>query len=153
MSQKGKGRPSVFSDIKYGDTWFIPGGNSYAANLLKDANSNYLWGDTEKRGSIPYSFETVYVKAVNADFWINCSNFKTFKDIERADTRYKDFKAFRTGNIFNNNKRENEAGGNDYWESGLVSPDVILSDLVKIFHPELLPGYELFYYKKIQVEQ
>jgi iron complex transport system substrate-binding protein len=153
LAKKGKSSPSVFSDIKYGDTWFMPGGQSYAANLLKDANSDYLWNDTEKRGSMPLSFERVYVKALNADFWINTSDFKTLEDIERSDVRYKDFKAYRTRQIFNNNKRVNEAGGNDYWESGLVNPHLILSDLVKIFHSELLPGYELFYYKKIQEKQ
>jgi iron complex transport system substrate-binding protein len=152
LAQKARTRPSVFSDVKYGDTWFMPGGQSYAANLLKDANTNYLWADIEKRGSIPFSFETVYVKALNADFWINTSDFKSLEDIARSDIRYKDFKAYKTGNIFNNNKRLNEAGGNDYWESGLVSPDVILSDLVKIFHPELLQDYELVYYKKIQAK-
>ncbi|BAL99694.1 MAG: hypothetical protein KatS3mg049_2263 [Caldilinea sp.] len=51
--------------------------------------------------------------------------------------------------MYNNNARLNEYGGNDYWEGGLANPDVVLADLIKIFHPELLPDHELVYYRKL----
>jgi iron complex transport system substrate-binding protein len=32
---------------------------------------------------------------------------------------------------------------------GYLRPDLILKDLVKIAHPELLPDYELFFHKRL----
>jgi iron complex transport system substrate-binding protein len=52
--------------------------------------------------------------------------------------------------IFNNNKRTSNYGGNDFWESGIIHPDIILQDLRKIFNPEQTPEYNLFYYKELQ---
>jgi iron complex transport system substrate-binding protein len=59
------------------------------------------------------------------------------------------FRAYQIGAMYNNNARLNEYGGNDYWEGGLANPDVVLADLIKIFHPELLPDHELVYYRKL----
>ncbi|HEX8546078.1 MAG TPA: ABC transporter substrate-binding protein, partial [Cytophagaceae bacterium] len=67
--------PTVFTDIKYGDTWFMPGGRSYLAQLLLDAHTSYLWSSDTNKGSIPLSFEAVYEKAHNADYWINLSDW------------------------------------------------------------------------------
>ncbi|MFL5731238.1 MAG: ABC transporter substrate-binding protein [Cytophagaceae bacterium] len=153
IARSAKSSPTVFTGIKYGDAWYMPGGESYAANLFKDAHAGYLWAESPKRGSIPLSFEAVYEKAASADYWINVSDWSTKQDILKNDPRYGGFKAFKTGTIYNNNKRVNRYGGNDYWESGLLNPDLVLGDLIKILHPELLPEYEFVYYKKIKDEQ
>ena len=55
------------------------------------------------------------------------------------------------GEVWNDNKRLNPRGGNDFWESGVVRPDRILRDLVKILHPEIIPETDtLFYYRPIR---
>jgi iron complex transport system substrate-binding protein len=41
-------------------------------------------------------------------------------------------------------------GGNDYWESGAINPQVILKDIASILHPELFENYDLVYYRKIK---
>jgi iron complex transport system substrate-binding protein len=64
--------------------------------------------------------------------------------------RFKDFKAFKTGAIFNNNRRTNSSGGNDFWESGVVHPEIVLADLIRIFHPQILPEHNLYYYQKVK---
>jgi iron complex transport system substrate-binding protein len=142
-------KPSVMIDIKYGDTWFMPGGNSYISKLLADAGTNYLWGNDTTRGSLKLDFESVYNKAANADFWLNVHEWNTKQEVLSNDKRNALFKAFKNDNIFNNNARLNNVGGNDYWESGLLNADVVLADIVKIFHPELLPHHQMVYYKKI----
>jgi iron complex transport system substrate-binding protein len=147
---KAAKRPGAYVGIRYGDIWYMPGGNSYAANLLKDANAFYLWEDNNQRGSQHLSFEEVYQKAGTADFWINTGDWKSIDDVMKADVRYGNFKAVKTGNVYNNNNRINEFGGNDYWESGIVQPQIVLADLIKIFHPELLPDHKLVYYKKLE---
>ncbi|MGZ3904662.1 MAG: ABC transporter substrate-binding protein, partial [Bacteroidia bacterium] len=68
----------------------------------------------------------------------------------KLDSRYGEFNAFKKGNLYNNNAIVTLKGANDYWESGLCSPDMILKDLVKIFHPELQPDHRLKYYKQLK---
>jgi iron complex transport system substrate-binding protein len=36
--------------------------------------------------------------------------------------------------IYNNTLRTTPEGGNDFWESGAVRPDLILEDLIQVFH-------------------
>ena len=60
-----------------------------------------------------------------------------------------DTRCFKNGEVYNNNARTNTAGGNDYYESAVVNPDIVLRDLVKIFHPELVQE-ECVYYKQLK---
>ncbi len=144
-------RPTVFSGFSYEGTWYMPGGKSYAAQLLKDAGSNYLWAENESTVTIPLDFESVFDQAAAADVWVNVSqDWLAYGDAIATDPRYGNFGAFKQENVFNNNARMNDTGGNDYWESGAVNPHLILADLVKIFHPELLPDHELVYYQKLE---
>lgn len=145
-------RPTVFSEIKYSDSWFMPGGNSFMARLLKDAGANYLWKDNDKTGSLPLSFEQVYAKAIHADYWINLSTVKTKKELLGFESRYEEFDAFKNGRLFNNNKVCNDKGYSNYWETGMIYPDRILSDLILIFHPELKSELknDLYYYIQLK---
>lgn len=143
-------RPSVFVGFNFKGTWYMPGGNSYAAKYLDDAGANYLWSNEKSSESLPLSFEAIIDRATNADFWLNFSQkWKVKQEILAEDGRYGDFKAVKNGNLFNNNLRVNEGGGNDYWEGGISNPDLVLSDLIKIFHPEILPKHELVFYRRV----
>jgi iron complex transport system substrate-binding protein len=145
-----KTRPSVFVGFNFKGTWYMPGGNSYAAKYLEDAGANYLWSNEKSRGSLPLSFEVIIERAANADYWLNMSQkWKSKQEILAEDARYGDFKAVKTDNLYNNNARVNESGGNDYWEGGISNPDIVLSDLIKIFHPEILPQHELVFYRRV----
>ncbi len=143
-------RPSVFVGFNFKGTWYMPGGNSYVAKYLNDAGANYLWNDDNTSGSLPLSFEVILERAANADYWLNFSqSWRNVPDILNADNRYGDFQAVKIGNLYNNDARLNENQGNDYWEGGISNPDVVLADLIKIFHPELLPNHQLVYYRKL----
>ena len=121
------------------------------AHFLEDAGANYIWKDENKSGSIPLNFEEVYIKAKNADFWVNLFiNINSKKDLLAFDERYNLFKAYKIGNLYNNTKISNTKGYSDYWESGMSNPDELLKDFIKIFHPDLLPEHQLKYYKKIE---
>ncbi|MHA4741828.1 ABC transporter substrate-binding protein [Dyadobacter sp. MSC1_007] len=144
-------KPSLITGMNSKDAWFVPNGNSYVNRFFRDAGASYHWAETKATGSLPLSFETVYPVALNADYWLNVSigNVQTKKDILARDARYADFKAFKSGKIYSYNSRMNAQGANDYWESGAVNPQLVLADLIKIIHPELLPDHRLFYYKSI----
>ena len=143
-------RPTVFVGSLWRGTWFMSGGKTYAAQLLRDAGANYLWADDGSQQSLALDFETVYEKAHDADCWITMRNaWYSRDDVVAEDARYRKFAAFKTGNVFNANARLNAHGGNDYWETGLIEPDVVLADIIKILYPDLLLDHQLKYYRKL----
>ncbi|MBX3163296.1 MAG: ABC transporter substrate-binding protein [Bacteroidetes bacterium] len=151
LASQAQTQPTVFSEIKYGDVWYLPGGKSYMAQLLNDASANYIWKNDSSAGSLPLSFEQVYVKAKNADFWLNQAMIKTKQELLDYESRYSEFAAFKKGNLYNNIKTTNNKGYSTYWETGMIYPDRILSDFIFIFHPELKSRLknDLYYYKQL----
>ncbi|MBS1486486.1 MAG: ABC transporter substrate-binding protein [Bacteroidetes bacterium] len=142
-------KPTVLSGVMYGDAWFMPGGKNYAAKLLADAGCHYLWNGTDDKGFLQISFESVYAKARNADLWIGASDYKTLDELVSADKRYALFNPFKNKTIYTYTARQGAKGGNGFLELGYLRPDLILKDLVKIAHPEMLTGYSLYFYKKL----
>lgn len=143
-------KPTVFMNTPYEGTWYMAGGQSYVAKLLADAGADYLWADDESTGSLFLDFEQVYDQAQAADFWLNLGFVPSLADLEATDERFAEFAAFQNGNLYNNDARTNANGGNDYYESGATNPHLVLADLIKILHPELLPDHELVYYRLVE---
>ncbi len=144
-----KDRPKVLLGLPFKDAWFISPGNSYISTLIEDAGGTYLWKETQSSVSMPFSIEKVFAEAVQADFWLNIGSVCSKEEIVSIDSRLKDLPCYQSGNLFNNNKRVNQNGGNDYWEGGCMSPDIILKDIASILHPDLFRGYKMVYYQKI----
>jgi len=149
MASSVDNQPKVLFGLPWKETWYVPGGNSFLAKMVSDAGGNYIWNESSSRESIPLDLEYVFVKANDADIWLNTGTVKHKDEVLKIDSRFKDFTPFNKGVIYNNNMRENRWNGNDYWETGTVEPHIILKDLIKIFHPELLPKHTLVYYRYI----
>ncbi|TDE12043.1 ABC transporter substrate-binding protein [Dyadobacter psychrotolerans] len=152
LVKQAKTKPSVISGLNTKDTWFLPSGDSYMARFFKDAGADYHWAETKATGSLALGFETVYPIALKADYWLNVgfNSSDSKKDILAQDSRYDDFNAYKSGHMYSYNNRVNDKGANDFFESGNVNPQRVLADLIKIFHPELLPEHQLFYYKNLK---
>ncbi len=135
-------RPSVIIGMPFKGTWYTPAGGSYMAQFLRDAGATYHWSDTKGTGSLALTFETVAPVALTADFWLDVGDVNSKKEILSQDPRYGAFRSFRSDAIYNYNRRVNDAGASDYWESGAVNPQWVLADLIRILHPDALPaGY------------
>ncbi len=145
-----KNQPKVISELKYGDTWYVPGGKSFMAALIRDAGANYAFNEDESSGSLPLSFEQVYRKASDADVWINLSMVQNKFEMLAQEERYKAFRAFKIGALYNNNKRMNAKGYSEYWETAMFHPDRVLRDLIYIFHSDTTSETDLYYYRKIK---
>lgn len=143
-------KPTVMTDSEYQGSWYVAGGGSFTAQYLADAGAAYLWADDDSTGSLALAFEAVYDKAADADYWINVGFLNSLAELEAADARYADFAPFQNGKVWNNNKKQNANGGNDYYESAVANPDVVLADLISIFHPEILPDHETVYFHQLQ---
>jgi len=141
--------PMVITGIAMGDAWHVSGGKSFAFNAMKLAKVDYPWKGDNSTGSLKLDFETVYEFGLKADFWIAPGSARDMKGIVERDTRYQDFRSFKTKSIYNITGRDKEGGGNDYYESGIINPHLVLKDIVKIFHPALFPNHQLVYYKQL----
>jgi iron complex transport system substrate-binding protein len=149
ISQNARSRPKVLLGLPFKDTWYISPGNSFISKLISDAGGDYLWKETESSFSMPYGIESVYLKGLTADYWLNIGSVGSKNDISSVDPRLNDLPCFKNGNLFNNTKRITLNGGNDFWESGSLYPHLLLKDIAAILHPELFKDQELFYYRKI----
>jgi iron complex transport system substrate-binding protein len=143
-------RPTVFCGAPYSGAWHMAGGESYTAQAIRDAGGDYLWADVPGSGAIPLDTERVFLKAAHADIWINPSFYRSLKELYGADQRFQKFRAGQTGHVFNNTKQRTASGGNSIWERGIVHPDDVLADLIKVFHPERMPDWEFIYYEQLK---
>lgn len=142
-------RPTTIAASPFSGTWYMPAGSSTVAQLLADAGADFLFSDLEGT-SVPLDIEVVLERGAEAEFWVNANQFWTTQaDMLNEDARFAQFRAVTLGNVWNNNARMNANGGNDYFESGVANPDLILADLVAIFHPDLMPDHTFVYYRRL----
>ena len=140
-------KPKVMCELKSGSAWYVPGGRSTTGKLYKDAGGDYLFDSYPNSGAVPLSFETVFDKAQDADVWLmkyNQPSDKTMAGIREDYSPYANFKAFKERNVYGCN-----TGYQTYYEDFPFHPDLVLKDLIKIFHPSLLPDYDLKYFSKL----
>jgi len=143
-------KPVVLNGLPWKDTWYMAGGKSFAAQLMEDAGGDYLWSDSPSSQAVPLDLESVYLRALNADIWINPGAASSLEDILLLDERLGDLEVVKKGRVYNNNARISLSGGNDYWESGTVRPDLVLADLIEVFHPDLLTDHSFVYYRQLK---
>ncbi len=149
LASQAQNKPTVLSGAMYKDIWYLPQGNSWAAQFIADANGDYLWKDSEGTGSLSLNLESVLEKGESAEFWIGPGQFTTKADLGGAHEVYTQFAAFDSGEIYTFTSRKGPTGGVIYYELAPNRPDLVLKDMVKILHPELLPDYELFFFSKL----
>jgi len=141
--------PSVMINAPYGDSWFMPSTGSYAARLIADAGGDYIYKNDTGNASTPIDLEEAYMLASQADIWINPGMADSIDGLKTACPKFADTRCVSNGYVYNNTNRTTPAGGNDYYESAVVNPELLLRDLVKIFHPELVED-DFVYYKQLK---
>lgn len=142
--------PTVLSGALHKEVWYLPSGTSPEAQFLKDANVNYLWKDTTAKGSLALNFETVFDKAKDADIWLSPSYYNSLEALQKANEHYTRFKAFNNKQVYSFSNTTGNTGGVLYYEIGFARPDLVLKDIIKVCHPELLPDYQPYFFKPLQ---
>lgn len=143
-------KPGVLLGAPWEDVWYVSPGNTYIGRLIEDAGGRYIYSDMTGSNSVPVSVESVFRKASGAEIWINPGTADRLSDITDADHRMASLPLFSGGRIWNNRGRIRPDGGNDYWESAVVRPDLLLKDFISILHPELLPDHVPYYYIRLE---
>lgn len=148
LAAKASPRPKVMSGELHGGNWYVVGGESYLAHLFEDAGADYFMQNDNESGGYYVDFERVYAEGANADFWRIINSFEgeySYQALKQTDSRYADFKAFKERQVIYCSLRYKP-----FYENTPVEPEVVLADLIKAFHPELLPDYTPVYYELLK---
>ena len=140
-------KPKVMCELKSGSAWYVPGGRSTTGKLYKDAGGDYVFEHYPNSGAVPLSFETIFDKAQEADIWVmkyNQPTANTLSGIREDYSPYTRFKAYQQKKVYGCNTAYRR-----YYEDFPFHPDLVLKDLIRIFHPSLLPDYELKYFSNL----
>jgi iron complex transport system substrate-binding protein len=120
------------------------------ALFLKAAKANYLWQNSKGTGSLALPFETILDKAQKADFWIAPGDFSSLQEMRNQNPHYQQFAAFQNKKVYSYAKKRGATGGIVYFELAATRPDLVLKDLIKIIHPELVPNHSLFFFEPLK---
>ena len=142
-------RPLIMTGRSTRGTFVIAGGRSYVGALIEDAGGRYAWADHTGVGTASVDLEAEIRRASNADIWINGGGWASLAAMLEDEPRYAELKAYRQGQVWVYERRQTSTGANDYWSRSVTHPDLILADLVKIFHPSLLPGRPFEWYMRV----
>lgn len=149
LARSATEKPSVLSGSMYKDQWYVPYGDSWSAQFIKDANADYIYKNSRGSGSMALAFETVLSEAGDADFWIAPGQFKTRKQLLETSSHYNQFEAVKNQKVYTYSNTMGETGGVTYFELAPSRPDLVLKDLISIFHPELLKDYKPTFFKPL----
>lgn len=141
--------PKVLANEMYGNQWFLPGGKTGLAQIIKDANATYVNADNTDSKAVPLSLEEVIAKSEDAKVWVNVGNHRAKKELLQINPNYAHMPVYQSGRLYTVSGRE-RGRANDFFESGVVRADLLLKDYIRIFHPALLPDYELTYLKELK---
>lgn len=132
--------------------------NGAIADLIKLAGAINPFEDseaaitkTQSNGlseGITISNEVVLQEAADIDFIIS---FQSTTDNWPPKVYMQNFPAYRNKNLYHHFKRYKDYGASDWYQTAPMRPDLLLSDMIKLFHPELLPEHELFFLEPIEI--
>lgn len=141
-------RKKVMTGDIFQGTWYVPGGDSFNAALFRDAGLKYIYENNNMSGSIGLDIESILTQFGESDIWFGCEADR-YSDLAAKDSKYMLLKPYKEKQIFNNHNRTTKTGGNDYFESSIAHPDLILSDIVKAAYPEKLHNYSFTYIRPL----
>lgn len=141
-------KPMVLSGEMRSGNWYVVGGKSYLAEQFRDAGAEYFLRDNNETGGVNLDFESVYAQGANADYWrllVSHTGDYSYEVLTGSDNRYTDFKAFKDKKVVYCNLRQKP-----FYEKAPVEPQIVLADLIKAFHPDLLPDHKPVYYELLR---
>ena len=149
VAQDNLERPKIMVNAPFADSWFMPSSKSYVAYMINDAGAEYIYKKNTGNSTFPIDLEAALQLVTHADYWINIGNVDSMDELKSSFPKFVNADCVVKGNVYNNNLKSSPGGGNDCYESGAVRQDLILRDLIKIFHPEMVTE-DFTYYKKLE---
>jgi len=150
LASKSNIKPTIISGGLFKDIWNLPAGESFEASFLKDANTTYLWASSKGTGSLSLNLENVFEKGKNAEIWISPSFHTSLISMKNSNEIYANFDAFKNKQVYSFANKKGETGGLLYFELAPSRPDLVLKDIIKIAHPELLKDEEFTFFERLK---
>lgn len=144
LAQNSLTKPTIMAGGNFKGTWYVPGGQSFMAQLFAHAGGDYFYKNDISTSSLPLNFETVLNNFSQADVWLNAP-VASLSELFAMDERHRLFNSAKNGRVFGFFARTKPSGANDFWESAVAHPDVVLRDVIWALQPQLLPNYEPTY--------
>ena len=150
-TSKGKSNdsPRVICDLITGSTWYVPGGNSTSGRLIADAGGDYIFRTRSESGSLALAPETVFEESQDADVWFlkytNNLTDMSYQELAKESPLYAQMKAFKERKVYGCNLSYVH-----FYNDLPYHPERHLKDMIRMFHPDLLPDYQLKYYKPLK---
>lgn len=151
QQSKNTSKPKILHGEEYNGVWYVAGGESYIAQLYADAGAEYLWKENAKSGSLALDIEVVLEKGLDADFWFTTFGQNVLDIDHIKQEKYSILKSVKSEAIYSNSNRTRIMGGNDFWETGSLRPDLVLKDIVQILNRNNPSNDSLFFYKKLNL--
>ncbi len=149
LATPAKEHPRVISDLITGSTWYVPGGHSTMGRLITDAGGDYIFRDRHESGSLALSPETVFAESQDADVWFmkytNHAADKTYRELAAESPFYPQMRAFKEKRVYGCNLSYVH-----FYNDLPYHPERHLKDMIRMFHPDLLPHHQLQYYKPLE---
>lgn len=143
IARKSKTQRSVLPDRKVGAVWYVPGGQSSVGLLYNDALGSYAYTQDKHSGSLSLPFEKIIEKFSKSDFWILSYNGEMDKEGLLAEyANYAVLRPFQTGEVYGC-----RLDNTPYFEEVSWRPDLLLQDLIQLFHPDLRIAPMRYYHK------
>jgi iron complex transport system substrate-binding protein len=140
-AKKSADKPAVFSGNLIGEFWYTPAGESYLARMFQDANARYVYAKSKGTGSLALSFEKVIAQNIHTEYWLN-PGYASLKEILSNNASMQLFKCVKDRKVYCYSKNLNK-----FWELSAIEPNHVLSDLIRIFHPDLESDKPMFFYQ------
>lgn len=142
-------KPKVMLNTPYQDVWFMPSNRNYMVRLIEDAGGKYIYEGDNSNSSMPIDLEEAYKLAQEADVWLNVGLVNSMSELKQQNSKFASMPAVVSNRVYNSNGRQSLGGGSDFWESGTVTPDIVLSDLITILN-DTVSSDNLYYYKQLR---
>jgi ABC-type Fe3+-hydroxamate transport system substrate-binding protein len=136
---------AVWANYESGGFWRVARGPlDMRTHYLADAGALNPLFDESALPVARLSNEQFVALAADADVWITESvNTQGWPD----ESFLRRFKAWRNQRVYHHQKKTDfTIPAYDWYETGVVRPDLALADLLSLFHHGLLPGHELMFF-------
>lgn len=132
-----KQHPKLLLGEYYNGKWIYPGKNSDLMKMAQDLKLDIvrpMRKNSTTSGPEFYTYEEILPLIKSSQFWYLQTSYASKEQMAQKNNLYKPFLKLQIvqlamGNVANNY--------NDYWETGVNRPDLVIKDLISIFYPEI----------------
>lgn len=150
-------KPKVMWGMHKKGLWAVRVNDSFA-KLLEDAGAINAFGsdggivnEMQSNGlseGVTIPDEAVFKELPSLNYIIS---FQSTTENWPPQTFMSTSPAYRNEKLYHHFKRYKDYGRHDWYQTATMRPDLVLEDLIALFHPQIIQRHESFFFNKIKV--